>query len=121
MKREDLFSLIHPRADWHLDNWRKWMKTYQVGQGYPHASAFLQSGGISGEDEFEVMCQSADRHAAKVSDSIIDSLKLLDHRYPLAIFNVYLARVWTYRGDPGEIFAKAVEEFWSRAQRKGLV
>lgn len=120
MRRDELLSMVNPRADWHLENWRRWMKSCEVGKGYPRRSAALASGGSAGGEEFDCMCEEADRHAAKVSDSVIDSLKLLDQRYPLAIWNVYLGRVWTYRGDPGAIFAQAVEQFWSRAQRHGL-
>lgn len=118
--RESLFSLIDPRADWHMENWRRWMRSCEAGKGYPHKSAGLASGGSAGGEEFDCMCEEADRHAAKVSDSIIDGLKLLDQRYPLAIWNVYLGRVWTYRGDPKTLFIEAADIFWRRAQRAGL-
>jgi hypothetical protein len=52
----DLMRLIDQRADWHLANWARWMRTCEVGIGYPHASAWLSSGGlVSGDDSFDHM------------------------------------------------------------------
>jgi hypothetical protein len=114
----DLMRLIDQRADWHLANWARWMRTCEVGIGYPHASAGLSSGGlVSGDDSFDHMADEADRQTAKIADAAINEL---DPRSQCAISNVYLASVFRFRGDIGEVFQAAAEEFWRRAKRKGL-
>lgn len=121
MKREDLKDLIDRRAEWNLANWARWMHIGQLAEGHATKSSGLMNGGCGSADEFECMCDSADEIAAEISDTVIDGLKSIDHRYPLAIENVYLRRVWTMRGDPGELFIQAVKEFWKVGQAKGLV
>lgn len=110
-------DMIHSRADWHLDNWRKWMRGYSYSSGYPTRSSMFNSGGISGDDAFDNLCQDADTQAARIIDSIIDGL---EQRQQCAIHNIYLASVWRFRGDPVEIFCDAVEQMWRKAQVRGL-
>ena len=65
------------RLEWLLDNWSKWMKSSDTNRlGYPSKSLCMSSGGASGEDEFDIMCESADVRCAQSIDSIIDSLSM---------------------------------------------
>lgn len=113
----DVKDIIDPRADWHLDNWRDWMRMDRYGNGFPKSSHIFASGGISGEDAFDCMVESADKQTAKLADAVISDL---EPRYQCAIHNVYLGSVWRFRGDPAAIFVDAVAEFWGKARRLGL-
>jgi hypothetical protein len=60
------------RVDWHLDNWRRWMRSGQEVDGHSHQSAGLSDGGTS--KSFDEMVESEDRRCAKVVDAILDNL-----------------------------------------------
>ena len=62
------------RLEWHLENWSDWMRRDTNKLGYPSKSLMIASGGSSGADEFEIMCDDADTNAATTIDSIIDSI-----------------------------------------------
>jgi len=62
------------RIEWHLHNWAEYMRRPTHKLGYPSKSLCLSSGGSSGADEFEIMCDNADASSAQAIDSIIDSI-----------------------------------------------
>jgi hypothetical protein len=57
-----------------LDDWKLWMQQPSHKLGYPSKSAFLQSGGASTNDAFEIMLEEADLRVIIAIDSIIDGL-----------------------------------------------
>lgn len=60
------------RVEWHLDNWRRWMRSGQEVEGYARESMVVCSGGTSkGVDE---MAETEDRRCAKTVDAILLNL-----------------------------------------------
>ncbi len=111
--------LVPPRADHHLSEWGRWRRGYAGVQGYRASSIGLSSGGISGEDAFDLMCDDADYHAAEISDTIISDMAL-NHR--IAIQHVYECAVWSFlRLATEDLIVEAAADFWKMAVRKGLV
>ena len=66
--------MTYDRLMWHLGNWRDWMQVDAHKLGYPSRSICMVSGGASGEDEFEIMCDEVDINCAERMNSMIDSL-----------------------------------------------
>jgi hypothetical protein len=64
------------RLEWLLGNWADYMKQPSHKLGYPSKSLCMSSGGASGEDEFDIMCDEVDTKCAQAIDSIIDSLSM---------------------------------------------
>lgn len=64
------------RLAWHMANWADYMKQPSSKLGYPSKSLCMSSGGSSGEDEFDIMCEEVDTKCAQAIDSIIDSISL---------------------------------------------
>jgi hypothetical protein len=64
------------RLEWHLSNWATWMKQPTNRLGYPKQSLCFMSGGSSGSDEFEVMCEQSDVRSASILDKVIDSISI---------------------------------------------
>ena len=64
------------RLEWLLENWVDWMRRDTHKLGYPAKSLMIASGGASGIDEFECMCDEADSKAASMLDAIIDSISM---------------------------------------------
>jgi hypothetical protein len=64
------------RLAWHLGNWADYMKQPSSKLGYPSKSLCIASGGASGDDEFDIMCDEVDAQCAQAIDSIIDSITL---------------------------------------------
>jgi hypothetical protein len=118
MIQNDLLNgLINPRADWHLQNWRDWQSRYHLGGGYPGHSAMLATGGVSGEDAFQHLCDQADTLAAKITDAIVSDMEAI---HQTAIHHFYCARIWRFRTDPMELLTAAVGEYWRKATKQGL-
>lgn len=114
-----LRRLVPERADHHLSQWGHWRRSYRGPNGYRSRSPGLASGGISGEDAFDHMCDDVDQRSAEISDSIIDDMEL-NHR--IAIQHVYEAAVWNFRRlSIEDLIAEAAIDFWKRAMRKGLI
>ena len=68
--------MTNDRLDWHLDNWSIWMKRDTHKLGYPSKSLCMSSGGSSGDDEFDIMCDEADINCAQKMDGLVDSITL---------------------------------------------
>ena len=64
------------RLEWHLENWSDWMKRDTMQLGYPAKSIMIMGGGAIGADDFEILCDNADSHAASMIDAIIDSISM---------------------------------------------
>lgn len=107
-------EMIDPAADWHLKNWARWMRNYEVGIGFKHRSVALVG---YGSDTFDDMLEEKDRWDAKIANAVIGSMDMI---HQAAIHNVYLADVWRFRGDPITIFLEAADLFWKMGQRRGL-
>lgn len=60
------------RVEWHLENWRRWMRSGQEVQGHARESQGLSDGGTS--KGFDEMVEAEDRRCAKVVDAILDNL-----------------------------------------------
>lgn len=60
------------RVEWHLDNWRRWMRSGQEVDGYGSRSSGCSDGGTS--KGFDEMVESEDRRCAKVVDAILMNL-----------------------------------------------
>jgi hypothetical protein len=91
--------MTNERLMWLLGNWADWMQYPSHRLGYPSQSMCMSSGGASGEDEFEIMCEGADVACAISMDSVIDSLSMpqrtainhkwlrVAHHYPTQILD----------------------------------
>ena len=66
--------MTRERLMWHLENWRDWMRNDNNKLGYPSKSASFVGGGGSGDNQFEIMCESADNNCANKINALIDSL-----------------------------------------------
>lgn len=60
------------RVEWHLDNWRRWMRSGQSVDGHASRSSGCSDGGTS--KGFDEMVEEEDRRCAKVVDAILDNL-----------------------------------------------
>lgn len=116
---DQLRRSIPERADWHLANWGQWRRSDHLTDGYCDHSVGLSTGGISGADAFEHLCEPCDEWSAEVSDAIISGLPML---YRNVLSNVYEAAVMTFR--PGlveTVLIDAAAAFWVQARRRDLV
>jgi hypothetical protein len=66
--------MTNDRLMWQLENWQIWMRRDTHRLGYPSKSLCMSSGGASGDDEFDVMCDESDDRCADILDKIIDSI-----------------------------------------------
>lgn len=66
--------MIQDRIEYHLENWRDYMRRDNNELGYPSKSLVLSTGGSSGSDEFDIMCDDCDIECALTMDGIIDSI-----------------------------------------------
>lgn len=105
------------RADWHLHNWRRWESAPDGHLGYPSKSAGLSSGGVSGEDAFAELCESADAQAAMAADAVLMSLEPL---HQAALYNRYFAAVYAYR-ERERVEREAKLDFMRRMIKRGFV
>ena len=110
--------MIPVRPDWHLHNWGCWRRGYHLTQGFRADSVGMGTGGASGQDAFQHLCEPVDLWAATVSNTVIEDLELL-HR--TIIGHVYEAAVWhNQRINMPRVFVEAAAEFWKRAVKKDL-
>jgi hypothetical protein len=66
--------MTQDRLEWHLENWATWMKRESNRLGYPSKALCFSSGGSSGADEFQIMCDDSDTRSASIVDKVIDSI-----------------------------------------------
>lgn len=116
---ERLRQLVPERADWHLHVWSVWCTHAYGVAGYDRRSKGLATGGISGDDAFDHLCEEVDGYAARVADAVVDGLPV---HLRLAIEATYCGGSW--RNRPNVLDAtlvEAAELFWLRAKRRGLM
>jgi len=109
-------------AEWHLNNWARWMRSSDTRLGYPSKSAGLQTAKVVGEDYFEIMCDDADSEAARISWQVIQDLPpmqgaIIQHIHLHSVFR--FGRVRTDQ-EKIEMYQEAVKKYWRDAQSKGL-
>ena len=107
--------LEYPRAGWHLENWADYMHTGAVVQGYKRKVCIFNT---ASSHTFEDLTDAVDIQTARIADTAIGDMA---PRLSCAINNVYLASVWRFRGDFEATFREAIEDFWNRAEKKGLL
>lgn len=66
--------MTNERLEWHLGNWATYMQHDNARLG-AKISSLYGSGGSSGADAFEIMCEVADKRSAQIIDACIDALK----------------------------------------------
>jgi hypothetical protein len=105
------------RVIWHLENWCEYLKADNHKLGYPTKSLMIASGGASGGDAFEIMCDDMDITNARAIDAIIDDLK---PPYKTAIYHQWLKNkfFWPTHELDYEI---ALETIMKVADRKGII
>jgi hypothetical protein len=109
-------SDVPERLDWHLLNWRDYMRTGGTrGLGAPTKSAGFMAGGYN--NDFDSMCLEADSRAAKAMDGLISSLTPAQSA---AIHHRYLTAVYRFR-DFEAVFAEACARLEAWMPSRGLV
>lgn len=106
----------NPLVDFHLRNWAKWMRQPSLKLGYPAKSCGLESGFVSGEDGFDILCEQADEQAAVLMNAIIDGLEPDE---TAAINHKYLHAVYRLR-DMEASFERALGRVWRGMLARGL-
>lgn len=81
------------RVEFHLDNWRRWMRSGQEVDGFAGRSSGLSDGGTS--KSFDEMAEAEDRRCAKVVDAILDNLPPAD-RIAIYMERGIMGRVFTF-------------------------
>ncbi len=101
----------------HMANWADYMKVPTHRLGYPSKSLCISSGGASGEDEFDIMCEEVDIRCAQIMDGIIDSISMPQR---VAVNHVWLHVKHCY---PTQILdlEEAYENISKLADKRGLV
>lgn len=87
------------RLEFHLDNWRRYMRSGVVVDGMPGRSAVCQGGGISAT--FDELVDATDMRCAQAVDALMLGLS---HTERAAINHVYLYAVFRFpRGNLSEL------------------
>ena len=81
------------RVEWHLDNWRRWMRSGQEVEGYARAAMGCSDGGTS--KGFDEMVESEDRRCAKIVDAILTNLPA-PHRMAIYMERRIMAKVFRF-------------------------
>ena len=105
------------RLEWHLENWRDYMRRPSSKLGYPSRSMVVASGGDSAVDVFEEMCESADATSAMTMDAMIDSLKTPQR---VAIYHQWLKTNHYYPTQEYD-YDEAISSLAKMADKRGLV
>lgn len=109
---------VPARLDWHLQNWRAWMRSGSVQQqlGAPDHSAGFVAGGYSTDSDS--MLRGCDRVSARAMDAMISSLTVAQSA---AVNHQYLAAVYRFpRSSFEETFADACERLLAWMPRHNL-
>lgn len=81
------------RVEWHLENWRRWMRSGQEVRGHATESLGLSSGGTS--KGFDEMAEASDRRCAQIVNAVLDNLPPTD-RIAIYIECKLMGRVFTF-------------------------
>lgn len=93
------------RVDWHLENWRRWMRSGQEVDGHQRSSSGMSDGGTS--KGFDEMVETEDRRCAKIVDAILDNLP-----------PVQRIAIYQHKGITGRVF-RFVRETYDQALQSG--
>lgn len=104
------------RLEWHLQNWSYYMQKDTHRLGYPSKSLCISSGGASGEDEFDIMCEEVDIRCAQIMDGIIDSISMPQR---VAVNHVWLHVKHCYPTHALD-YEEALEHIGKLADKRGL-
>jgi hypothetical protein len=98
-----------------LADWQRWMRRPSCKLGYPTKSAFLQSGGESTSDAFEIMLAASDFRNVIAIDSIITGL-------PKVQVTAINARFLECRKPPDyeNQLSMAIDNILTIAQKRGI-
>lgn len=113
----DMAAVSHPEAHRHLVAWAEYTRQWRPNIGYPRRSAGLSTGGGSGDEAFDHLCDAADKYAAQAADAIVNALP---PPYSAILCHTYLCSVFRFRNDPAEALADALAAFWVQARHVGL-
>lgn len=108
--------MTNDRLEWHLGNWAVYMQHDNARLG-AKISSLYGSGGVSGEDEFEIMCEVADKKAAQAIDACIESLKKPQRT---AINHVWLGVAFFWPTHDMD-YDDAINSLLSLAEKRGMV
>ena len=107
---------VPERLDWHLLNWRDYMRTGSTrGLGAPTSACGFVGGGYN--NDFDSMCLEADSRAAKAMDGLISSLTAAQQA---AVHHRYLTAVYRFR-DFEQVFSEACARLEAWMPSRGLV
>lgn len=104
------------RLDWLLGNWADFMRQPSSKLGYPSKSLCIATGGASGDDEFDIMCDEVDTQCAQAMDSIIDSISQPQR---VAINHVWLKTFHHYPTQDLD-YEEAIESILKLVNKRGL-
>jgi len=82
------------RLEWHLDNWRRYMRSDVAVDGFPGRSAGCLVGGLSAT--FDELVDAADKRCAQAVDALMLGLAPAERA---AISHIYLYAVFRFQRD----------------------
>lgn len=82
------------RIEFHLENWRRWMRSGQEVYGFDHRACGMSDGGTS--KGFDEMVEAEDRRCAKVVDAILDNLPPVE-RIAIYMYKGIMGRVFEFK------------------------
>ena len=77
----------HPRLDWHLDNWARYMREQDVEELECKIVDIYQSGSA----DFDTMCDHMERRCAIAMEALVNDLPLPER---IAVHHFHLGAVW---------------------------
>jgi len=109
-------SLEHPRLDWHLDNWARYMRERDVDELECKNIDIWQAG----HSDFDTMADAMERRCAVAFDSLVSDLPIAER---VAVHHMHLDAVWRVNR-PGmtieAVYQQARETLSDGLRRKGI-
>ena len=106
----------HPRIDWHLDNWARYMRERDVDELECKIVDVYQSANA----DFDDMCDAMERRIAVAMDALVSDLPLAEK---VAVHHKHLSAVWRFNR-PGssmeDVYQSARENLSEGLRRKGI-
>lgn len=106
----------HPRIDWHLDNWARYMREHDVEELQCKILDVYQSANA----DFDAMCDAMERRCAVAMDALVSDLPLAEK---VAVHHKHLSAVWRFNR-PGatmeSVYQSARENLSEGLRRKGI-
>ena len=105
----------HPRLDWLLDNWARYMRGYDMNV---RLDAKTSSYWSSGSSDFDGMVSSADLNDAVKTNAAIEDLPLDEQ---CALHHEHLNAVWRFNREPWDVVrARARGNLSDGLRRRGV-